>query len=70
MTELPTTKMGFATCSGRSRDEARCGSAHLDLRPRRQPSPGLSPSRSTNIDHGFASIANFFPGTKVAAQPS
>ena len=27
----------------------------------------ISPSRSTTIEHGFASISNFFPGTKVLA---
>ena len=27
----------------------------------------LKPSQATSIDHGFAMIANFFPGTKVLA---
>ena len=27
----------------------------------------LAPSQASGIDHGFATITNFFPGTKVLA---
>ncbi len=66
MTELPTSKMGSADvlwairgqgAHGR-RDDLRTG-AHSPLK--------LAPSRSEKIDHGFAMVANFFPGTKVLA---
>jgi hypothetical protein len=66
MTELPTSKMGFAdtlwAIKGRGaqaqRDDLRGGSS--------QPL-ALRPSPADTIAHGFASVANFFPGTKVLA---
>jgi fructose-1,6-bisphosphatase/inositol monophosphatase family enzyme len=66
MTELPTSKMGFAdvlwATKGRGAHAKRVdlsSGTSVDLR--------LAPSTSTNLDHGFASVANFFPGTKILA---
>lgn len=66
MTELPTSKMGFGDvlwavkgqgANGR-RDDLRGGaSVPLEIRP----------SGAPNISHGFATVSNFFPGTKVLA---
>jgi fructose-1,6-bisphosphatase/inositol monophosphatase family enzyme len=66
MTELPTSKMGFADvlwaikgrgAHGRRDDLSSTASIALPLKP----------SAAGKIDHGFASISNFFPGTKVLA---
>lgn len=66
MTELPTSKMGFGdvlwAMKGRGAHAER-----VDLRTgETQPLP-LGASRATGIDHGFAQVSNFFPGTKVLA---
>jgi hypothetical protein len=66
MTELPTSKMGFAdVCSA-----VRGAGAHalrIDLaNGASQPLP-IKPSTAESIEHGFASVANFFPGTKMLA---
>jgi fructose-1,6-bisphosphatase/inositol monophosphatase family enzyme len=66
MTELPTSKMGSSdvlwAIKGQGfharRDDLRNGTSH-DLTHR--------PSQADNIDHGFASVSSFFPGTKVLA---
>lgn len=66
MTELPTSKMGFAdvlwAVKGQGaqglRESLEGGAAHP---------LALKPSTAAGIDHGFASISNFFPGTKVLA---
>ena len=66
MTELPTSKMGYGDvlwaikgrgAHGRREDLRGGGGEPLPLRP----------SNATSIDHGFASVSNFFPGTKVLA---
>jgi hypothetical protein len=66
MTELPTTKMGRAdvlwATKGRGAQGVRVDLGTLDESPLR-----LNPSQSTGIDHGFAGVSNFFPGTKVMA---
>jgi hypothetical protein len=66
MTELPTSKMGFAdvlwAVKGRGAKGERVSlhSGHV--------SPlSIAPSKADKLDHGFASVANFFPGTKVLA---
>jgi len=66
MTELPTSKMGQAdvlwAIKGRGahgRREELNGSSPSTLE--------LRPSTAAVIDHGFASVSNFFPGTKVTA---
>jgi hypothetical protein len=66
MTELPTTKMGRAdvlwATKGRGAQGVRVELSNLEESPLR-----LAPSTSHRIDHGFAMISNFFPGTKVMA---
>ena len=70
MTELPTSKMGrcdvlTATKGGGAvcRRIDLAGGGETRFTPR--------PSTATSIEHGFASITNFFPGTKrVAAELS
>ena len=66
MTELPTSKMGRADVLWAVKGRGACGrrvelsgSGAIDL--------PLQPSNSAHIDHGFASVSNFFPGTKVLA---
>ena len=66
MTELPTSKMGRAdvlwAVKGRGARAER-----VDLATGAAQSFSLTPSAATGIDHGFVSVANFFPGTKVLA---
>jgi fructose-1,6-bisphosphatase/inositol monophosphatase family enzyme len=66
MTELPTSKMGQADVLWAIKNQgARAERIDLSsLAPRPLP---LAPSSATGIDHGFATISNFFPGTKVLA---
>jgi hypothetical protein len=66
MTELPTSKMGQADVLW----AIKRGGAHgrrVDLATGAHEPLKFSPSTAKTIDHGFASIANFFPGTKVLA---
>jgi fructose-1,6-bisphosphatase/inositol monophosphatase family enzyme len=66
MAELPTTKMGFADTLVATRGGgATC--RRTDLRTGDVETMSLQPSRATTINHGFAQISNFFPGTKVLA---
>jgi len=66
MTELPTSKMGFAdvlwATKGQGAHANRVDLVNRDTRPL-----PLQPSKARNIEHGFASVVNFFPGTKVLA---
>lgn len=66
MTELPTSKMGFADVlwAGKGR---RAVGERVDLQSRTAVPLSLGPSASPGIDHGFATVSNFFPGTKVLA---
>ncbi len=66
MTELPTSKMGFADVLWAIRGKGAHGH-RVDLRTGETLPLKLAPSRSEKIDHGFAMITNFFPGTKVLA---
>jgi hypothetical protein len=66
MTELPTSKMGQADVlwavrghGSAARREGLAGGASAPL--------ALNPSTASRIDHGFATITDFFPGTKVLA---
>jgi fructose-1,6-bisphosphatase/inositol monophosphatase family enzyme len=66
MTELPTSKMGWGdvlwAIKGKGAQgirESLTGNQNRDL--------VIAPSRAEGIEHGFASVANFFPGTKVLA---
>ena len=64
MTELPTSKMGCAdvlwACKGQGARGVR-----VDLASGVEEPLTLRPSTAQGIDHGFATISNFFPGTKV-----
>jgi hypothetical protein len=66
MTELPTGKMGWGDVLWAVKN----GGAHAEREDLRRgatmPLP-LRPSTADNIAHGFASVASFFPGTKVLA---
>ena len=66
MTELPTSKMGWSDVIWASRGGGVHGS-RLDLHGGREAPLSLRPSTTTTINHGFATISNFFPGTKVLA---
>ena len=64
MTELPTSKMGYADVLW----AAKGGGARaerVDLRSGASEPLPLRPSSADTIRHGFASVVNFFPGTKV-----
>jgi hypothetical protein len=64
MTELPTSKMGHADVLWATRG----GGAHgirENLSTNSQQPLRIAPSQATGIDHGFAMVSNFFPGTKV-----
>ena len=66
MTELPTCKMAFGDVLWAIKGRAAHGE-RVDLRTGEAHPLPLGPSRATGIDHGFAQVANFFPGTKVLA---
>jgi hypothetical protein len=66
MTELPTSKMGFADALWAVKGRGAKGE-RVDLRSGAVAPLELRPSSATGIDHGFASVANFFPGTKMLA---
>jgi fructose-1,6-bisphosphatase/inositol monophosphatase family enzyme len=66
MSELPTSKLGFAdvlwAVKGRGTQAVRADLRNGDTQPL-----AILPSRADTINHGFATITNFFPGTKVLA---
>ena len=66
MSELPTSRMGWAdvlsAVKGRG---ATC--RRVDLRDGSETSFTPRASTAMTINHGFASVSNFFPGTKVLA---
>ena len=66
MTELPTSKMGYADVLTATRGRGATGT-RVDLRSGDRAPLRLKPSDAPGIDHGFAMVANFFPGTKVLA---
>ena len=66
MTELPTSKMGFADVLSAIKLRGAKG-RRVDLNNGAEKPLEFSPSQATTIDHGFATIADFFPGTKVLA---
>jgi hypothetical protein len=66
MTELPTSKMGQAdVLSARKGGGAR--GERVDLANGARRPLALSPSQADGIEHGFAMLASFFPGTKGLA---
>ncbi|MFT3785442.1 MAG: hypothetical protein QM770_04670 [Tepidisphaeraceae bacterium] len=66
MTELPTSKQGYAdvltAIKGRGTHARR-----FDLKSGASSDLPIAPSSATTIAHGFAAVANFFPGTKQLA---
>jgi hypothetical protein len=64
MTELPTSKMGFADALWAVKGRGAQG-VRENLLNGHATALTLAPSRADRIDHGFAMISNFFPGTKV-----
>ncbi len=66
MAELPTTKMGYAdVLTATKGGGATC--RRIDLRTGDEERFTPRPSRAETINHGFAQVSNFFPGTKVLA---
>ena len=66
MTELPTSKMGFADVLWAVRGQGT-QARRIDLRSGAEAPLSIGPSAATTIDHGFATISDFFPGTKTLA---
>lgn len=64
MTELPTSKMGYADVLWAIKGQG-AQMRRVDLRTGQSTSLAPSPSRAETIKHGFATVSNFFPGTKV-----
>jgi hypothetical protein len=66
MTELPTSKLGFGDVLWAIKGQGAEGVRESLVDSSSRPLP-LAPSASDTINHGFAAISNFFPGTKVLA---
>jgi len=66
MTELPTAKMGRADVLWAIKGQG-ARAERVDLSTGQATAFTPAPSRAAGIDHGFASVANFFPGTKALA---
>ncbi|HEX8916015.1 MAG TPA: hypothetical protein VF796_26950 [Humisphaera sp.] len=66
MTELPTSKMGSADVLWAIKGRGAHGE-RVDLRTGEASPLPIAPSQATDIRHGFAQVANFFPGTKRIA---
>ncbi|MEM8876209.1 MAG: inositol monophosphatase [Planctomycetota bacterium] len=66
MTELPTSKMGQADVLTASTQLGLRGERH-DLLNRGVVDLPIRPSTATTVEHGFASVASFFPGTMTLA---
>lgn len=66
MTELPTSKMGFGDVLWAVKGQGAQGK-RVDLRNGDSQPLLIRPSVADNIDHGFAAVSSFFPGTKVLA---
>ena len=66
MTELPTSKMGYADVLWAVKGRGAHG-RRVDLRTGEASPLRFHPSTAPTIRHGFAMVVNFFPGTKVIA---
>jgi len=66
MTELPTSKMGAADVLWAIKGQG-AKAQRVDLASGTAAPLLLRPSPATSIDHGFASVVNFFPATKRLA---
>ena len=64
MTELPTTKQGLADQVSAVRGEGLV-SERIDLRTGDRTRLALRPSTATDLEHGFAQVAKFFPPGKA-----
>jgi len=66
MTELPTSKMGYAdvlwAIAGQPTEGRR-----VDLRGGAEEPLLIAPSKARDLDHGFAMLSHFFPATKPMA---
>jgi len=65
MTELPTTKQGLADQLSATRGGGVVAE-RIELRDRSRMLVTAQPSSATDLEHGFATIAKFFPPGKVA----
>ena len=65
MTELPTSKQGATDQLSATRGQGVIAE-RLDLRDARRDSFTPRPSTATDLEHGFAGLAKFFPPGKVA----
>ncbi|HEB53414.1 MAG TPA: inositol monophosphatase, partial [bacterium] len=63
MTELPTTRQHLADVLWATSTTQTVGERH-DLVRGTQRALAIRPSTATGVKHGFASVANFFPGGK------
>ena len=66
MTELPTSKMGRADVLWAVKGQGANG-VRVDLGTGQEVPLALKPSQAEGIEHGFAMVSDFFPGTKVLA---
>jgi hypothetical protein len=66
MTELPTSKMGQGDVLWAIKGRGARGE-RVDLKTGEATPLPLGASKATGIGHGYASVTNFFPGTKVLA---
>lgn len=66
MTELPTSKMGLADVLWAIKGQGTHGE-RVDLKSGVASPLAIHPSQSDTIAHGFATVVNFFPGTKQFA---
>ncbi len=64
MTELPTSKMGFSDVLWAIKGQG-ARAARVDLQTGAEKPLTIGPSKAENLEHGFASVVNFFPGIKV-----
>ncbi len=67
MTELPTSKMGLGDVLSAIKGQGATAERESLAGPANPRPLALRPSQAAKIDHGFAMISNFFPGTKVLA---
>jgi fructose-1,6-bisphosphatase/inositol monophosphatase family enzyme len=65
MTELPTAKQGAADQLSGTRSGG-VGAERVDLRDGRRSAFAVRPSAATDLEHGFAGLAKFFPPGKTA----
>jgi fructose-1,6-bisphosphatase/inositol monophosphatase family enzyme len=63
MTELPTSKMGSADVLWAIKGQGARGE-RVELSTGRVSPLNIAPSQADDIKHGFATVSNFFPGTK------